>query len=409
MYFATWVLTHQIGLSSGASGWPGWQLPFFFQSQEGEAQVSDELVLSSTGFNQSVNILFNVCSQWGDIRPPQKRHIKKHILLYYNNLPTGLWIISLTEVLTFLWNRFDAGPSKTAIAVGSTEKCLLFFSSAAAPSSSEGQKKGDSLMFIIIGCLVAVTMVVAFIGGLCYISRTHHQIYSKLPSEFPEWLTDWMKIHIIVCSCSVGCGYISRTHKQICSKLPSEFHEWMNENSYSVCSWGVGCGYIGRTHQQIYSKLPSEFPDWLTDWIKIHVLAVLVVVISLAHVSRSPNCTVSFLTDWMKIHILCVLAVLVVVISVAHISRSAPNCPVSFMNEWMKIHILYIHTKLCMFMWYWLWLHQSHTPAGLLETSQWVRCDVCCGYISRTHHQMCSKLSREFGVVTSNAHTRRYV
>ena len=185
---------------------------------------------------------------------------------------------------------------------------LFFSSAAAAPSSSEGQKKGDSLMFIIIGCLVAVTMVVAFIGGLCYIGRTHQQIYSKLPSEFPDWLTELMKLHVlavlvvvisvarisrsppncvswmndwlnensyIVCSCSVGCGYISHTHQQICFKLPSEFPEWMTIYTWGIehytqnlaCSCGVGCVYLSHTNQQISSILSSEFPEWMKIYI----------------------------------------------------------------------------------------------------------------------------------------------
>ena len=202
---------------------------------------------------------------------------------------------------------------------------LFFSSAAAAPSSSEGQKKGDSLMFIIIGCLVAVTMVVAFIGGLCYIGRTHQQIYSKLPSEFPDWLTELMKLHVlavlvvvisvarisrsppncvswmnewlnensyIVCSCSVGCGYISHTHQQICFKLPSEFPEWMTIYTWGIehytqnlaCSCGVGCGYVSRTHQQVCLKHPSGSG------------VMFVVAASIVHTTRSiPNCPESLL------------------------------------------------------------------------------------------------------------------
>ena len=60
---------------------------------------------------------------------------------------------------------------------------VLVISSAAASSSKQGEKKDEGLMLIVIGSLVAVSMLVALIGGLCYIKRTHLQIYSKLPSE----------------------------------------------------------------------------------------------------------------------------------------------------------------------------------------------------------------------------------
>ena len=59
----------------------------------------------------------------------------------------------------------------------------MVISSAAASSSKQGEKKDEGLMLIVIGSLVAVSMLVALIGGLCYIKRTHLQIYSKLPSE----------------------------------------------------------------------------------------------------------------------------------------------------------------------------------------------------------------------------------
>ena len=38
-------------------------------------------------------------------------------------------------------------------------------------------------MLVIVGTLVAIFMMVTLIGGLCYIKRTHIQIYSKLPSK----------------------------------------------------------------------------------------------------------------------------------------------------------------------------------------------------------------------------------
>ncbi|KAK7093374.1 probable serine/threonine-protein kinase drkC isoform X2 [Littorina saxatilis] len=45
----------------------------------------------------------------------------------------------------------------------------------------EGKKKDEGLLLIVIGSVVALVMLVALIGGLCYIKRTHLQIYSKLP------------------------------------------------------------------------------------------------------------------------------------------------------------------------------------------------------------------------------------
>lgn len=47
--------------------------------------------------------------------------------------------------------------------------------------SDQNQKKGDSLLLIIIGSSVAVLMLMTLVGGLCYIKRTHLQLYSKLP------------------------------------------------------------------------------------------------------------------------------------------------------------------------------------------------------------------------------------
>ena len=44
--------------------------------------------------NQSINILFYVCSHQGDIRQKQK-----HIIIIYTNFPTGLWTIDLTMLV----------------------------------------------------------------------------------------------------------------------------------------------------------------------------------------------------------------------------------------------------------------------------------------------------------------------
>ena len=235
-------------------------------------------------------------------------------------------------------------------------------------------------MFIIIGCLVAVTMVVAFIGGLCYIGRTHQQIYSKLPSEFPDWLTELMKLHVlavlvvvisvarisrsppncvswmndwlnensyIVCSCSVGCGYISHTHQQICFKLPSEFPEWMTIYTWGIehytqnlaCSCGVGCVYLSHTNQQISSILSSEFPEWM----KIYIWGI-------EHYTQNLACSCGVGCGYVsRTHQQVCLkhpsgsgVMFVVAASIVHTTRSIPNCPESL-----------------------LWLHQMHTPVDM--------------------------------------------
>ena len=78
----------------------------------------------------------------------------------------------------------------------------------------------------------------------------------------------------------------------------------------------------------------SFLTDWLNEW-KFMFLQCWLWLYQL-HASADLLQIVfpEWMTDWMKIHILCVFAVLVVVTSVTHISRSASNCPLSFLNEW---------------------------------------------------------------------------
>ncbi|KAL8568098.1 hypothetical protein ACOMHN_000322 [Nucella lapillus] len=49
--------------------------------------------------------------------------------------------------------------------------------------SKRGKKEDEGLMLIVVGTAVAILMLVALIGGLCYVKRTHQQIYSKIPGK----------------------------------------------------------------------------------------------------------------------------------------------------------------------------------------------------------------------------------
>ncbi|XP_025082560.1 probable serine/threonine-protein kinase drkC isoform X2 [Pomacea canaliculata] len=50
-------------------------------------------------------------------------------------------------------------------------------------NSKQKPKKDDGgMMLIIVGSVVTILMLVALIGGLCYIKKTHVQFYSKLPT-----------------------------------------------------------------------------------------------------------------------------------------------------------------------------------------------------------------------------------
>lgn len=60
---------------------------------------------------------------------------------------------------------------------------LLCGMGLAADNSKQKPKKDDGgMMLIIVGSVVTILMLVALIGGLCYIKKTHVQFYSKLPS-----------------------------------------------------------------------------------------------------------------------------------------------------------------------------------------------------------------------------------
>ncbi|KAK7483086.1 hypothetical protein BaRGS_00025654 [Batillaria attramentaria] len=48
------------------------------------------------------------------------------------------------------------------------------------------KKEKDEMMLVIIGTVIALSMLVALIGGLCYIKRTHLQMYSRLPMLNPK-------------------------------------------------------------------------------------------------------------------------------------------------------------------------------------------------------------------------------
>ncbi|XP_059157008.1 ephrin type-A receptor 3-like [Physella acuta] len=59
--------------------------------------------------------------------------------------------------------------------------------------TDKGQKKkvgaDGEKMLVIVGTLVSLIMMVALIGGLCYVKRTHLRIYSKLPGVTPQGIS----------------------------------------------------------------------------------------------------------------------------------------------------------------------------------------------------------------------------
>ncbi|XP_076451956.1 uncharacterized protein LOC143287668 [Babylonia areolata] len=63
------------------------------------------------------------------------------------------------------------------VAIGSSRE------SSASKKKKGGKKDDEGLMLIVIGTVIAIVMLVALIGGLCYVKRTQMQIYSKLPGK----------------------------------------------------------------------------------------------------------------------------------------------------------------------------------------------------------------------------------
>ena len=109
-------------------------------------------------------------------------------------------------------------------------------------------------------------------------------------SFLTDWLNEW-KFMFLQCWLWLYQLHASADLLQIV------FPEWMIIYTWGIehytqnlaCSCSVGCVYVSHTNQQISSILSSEFGP--------HVL-VLVVVMSITHISRSPYCPVNFLNEW---------------------------------------------------------------------------------------------------------------
>ena len=52
---------------------------------------------------------------------------------------------------------------------------------AETEGNEDGGKDDETMLLFLVGAIVAVVMVVALIGGLCYLRINHFQNYAKLP------------------------------------------------------------------------------------------------------------------------------------------------------------------------------------------------------------------------------------